>query len=391
VLALTRQTIARQLWVQPAVVGAVAATLVLGIGCLALLAHLALAKPTTTTITPPAQPATLRRTATAVYLDGLESNAYGNSVINGMTIALRGAGEQVSYDDLMGWSGAAFRFYLRDPEWCPSSPFSLDRAKDLMQVVGRTLTEVRTDSKDPASLARRREAIIASIDNGMPVLFLAEECGVILGYQPTGETFFYRPYGYTLDRWKPLEPKDWNWAWVGIISPKRVAEPMARREAAMRSLRLALELSSPTSRPDAPGQRMVGGLPAYQLWVEQLVDEPRFAMTDKAKREQVQIGNAWMLAVLLDARLSAARYLHDAAREVPEATAQHVKLAGEAYQREAAALETARPIAPFPWQNRAWTATDRREQSRILKQALEQERQALAEIRAAVGPVTPVH
>src|SRR5207247_5462277 len=132
--------------------------------------------------------ATLRRAGNQVWLDGVDSRQYGNTVIGALTTTLRATGEDVDYDYLMGASGGAFRLKIAQPDWCPSSPFSFDRAGDAVKALGWTLTSL--------SPQQRRDAIVKSLEHGRPALFLKEEAGVILGFEEGGTRFLYRPFNF---------------------------------------------------------------------------------------------------------------------------------------------------------------------------------------------------
>src|SRR5205823_14692152 len=104
---------------------------------------------------------------------------------------------------------------------------------------------------------------------------------------------------------------------------------------------------------------------------------------DQERYSGTVLGNAWTLEVLIDARATAARYLKSIARELPAAS-EHLLKAAEFYEKESQTLKPAMKLAPYPWQSETWTAEMRREESRILGEALGQEKQALGEIAAAL-------
>src|SRR5438046_2479424 len=99
-----------------------------------------------------AEAAHVRRSGDQVFLEVVERYHYGNSVIGAITTAVRATGEQLTYDQAMGLSGAAFRLQIRQPDWCPATAFSLDRAPDLMRAIGRTLTNLNVDPTSATSV-----------------------------------------------------------------------------------------------------------------------------------------------------------------------------------------------------------------------------------------------
>lgn len=74
-------------------------------------------------------PFVLQREGDKVVITGLEEAVIGlpprhNSVCATLSEALRAAGEDYSYEYLMGVSAAAFRVQMMTPGWCPSAPHS---------------------------------------------------------------------------------------------------------------------------------------------------------------------------------------------------------------------------------------------------------------------------
>jgi len=333
----------------------------------------------------------LRKSQEETYLEYVDSQRYVNSVIGAISTALRSEGEKVPYEQAMGYSGAAFRFAIREPDWCPSSPFSLDRADDLMKAAGRTMTVVEKPA-EATNLAKTQSLIVNSIDQVRPVLFLQNEAGLITGYRRNGKQFLCRPYNFDGDR-TPLF--DWGIASIGVISPKTSRLPTSRPETIRRSLELALELSkSPHTKKDTDGQFLVFGLEGWQLWIDQLSEFDRFTDYNPDKYKETMTANAWMLASLIDARTASANYLRWAVGKVPSspALAMHLNKAAGLYESVARTLEPAKKLAPYPWTipTVEWTEELRKQQAGILAEALKSEKQALSEIAAALamGPTT---
>jgi len=323
----------------------------------------------------------LRKNDDETWLENVESQHYANSVIGAITTSLRAEGDKITYDQAMGLSGAAFRFELRQPDWGASSTYSIDRVPDLMQALGRTFSIIDKPN-EPHNLQRAHPAIVQSIDQMRPVLFLHTEAGLILGYRKGGTQFTYRPYGFGGDR-TPLF--DWSWASVGIISAP-TTQPTTKPDAIRQSLLLAIALSyPPRTPPDKDKQTMIGGLTGLQQWIEQLAEVDRFTNYNPDKYKDTMTANAWMLNTLIDARASAGHYLHSASAKMPEPAAGHLAKAADLYDLLARSLEPARKLAPFPWTIPAveWTPEMRKEQASMLTAALTVERAALAEIAAA--------
>ena len=122
-----------------------------------------------------------------------------NQLIAVLTVILRTQGKQVTYDQLMGVSGAAFRLHFWEQDWCPSSVNLLvgfDHAAPALRAVGFTGHRYTCSSKDVEAVARIRAAVVESINRGIPVIGESLEgsgrLAVIAGYAEDGKTFLCR-------------------------------------------------------------------------------------------------------------------------------------------------------------------------------------------------------
>jgi hypothetical protein len=292
-------------------------------------------------------------------------------------------GDNVSYDDLMGWSGQAFRVQIGQPDWCPSAACAqpgFDTSKVANEALDRELTSFGGGDEDQAAVEKRRAAIVASIDRGRPVLYIFEECGVIVGYEENGTRFLYQTYLDTKD--EPGTLQKWSWASATVIGePKR--DPMSRREKLARSLKIAQQIANEPSYGD-----YASGFKAYELWIAQLQDETRFKAANEADAKKLQksmLANAYCFRCLIDARASAARYLRNNARDVSPQAAIHLLNAARLYEGVALRLGRRRDLAPAPWEKKPaeWTHQMRSEEASLLHQALTAEREAIAELANA--------
>ena len=125
-------------------------------------------------------------------IENVQSPQGLNSVLASLTSVLRAAGEDVTYEYLMGVSSRAFRLQF---SWCPSAPHSFigfNTFEPALKAVGYEATFLAGafHHKDPKrevsqqDTAATRDAVKASLDAGAPVLFGSEEAGVLVGYEP---------------------------------------------------------------------------------------------------------------------------------------------------------------------------------------------------------------
>jgi hypothetical protein len=300
----------------------------------------------------------------------------------------------------MGLSGAAFRIQMHRPRWCPSAPHAncgFDCHRAVLDALGYELVAVPVGEGDPEAVARARRAVMESIDRGVPAFYSSEEESLVVGYDRAGRRLLLRRYGaretgstpWGLE--KPPGEKtrsypesfvhDWPFLGLGVLRPKPGRPD--RREARRRSLELALELA----HTGCYGE-YASGFAAYAFWIEGLRDPAHFA--DAKERLHRMGANAHCYYSLHDARSAAAHYLRGLAAELGQGAASHLARAAERYREIAEDVlrqECVTKVAPMPWmlpEGEAWTQAQRDEQARLLERAMAVERDALAEIEAAL-------
>ena len=132
------------------------------------------------------------------------------------------------------------------------------------------------------------------------------------------------------------------------------------------------------------------GFAAYETWCDQLVDDLRFEEMNEQELSALTHPNAWCYYSLLDARAAAARYLSDIERDFEGQGAVCLHNAARLYEQIAAKLCDGQKHAPFPSQlnGRPWTREMRHAQAAVLKEALESERLAVAEIEKLLTTIS---
>ncbi len=310
-----------------------------------------------------------------LYPPGLEQP---NTVFKSTAIAFRAMGADVDYVDLMGLSAAAFRIQVGG-SLCPSSPHpSLGFRCDALarEALGFELEEHPWDPREPETVAAARQAIVASVNRGVPALAIEEETGLAIGYVGGGEAILVRhPYSR---RGEEAEKLDERHAWgIGIVHrPPSRPSPAAL----LRSLEVAVEL--------ADGRRYgayTSGFGAYDDWIAKLSDEDLLQRSE-TEPGAVVAGNAHIYYCLVDARRSASAYLRRIAPELPEAAAS-LEDAASRYQEIADRLEAGWEHVPWPRQLRSladWGLDRRRLQAERLAEARERERAAVGALGAAI-------
>jgi RNA polymerase sigma factor (sigma-70 family) len=316
--------------------------------------------------------------------------------IGSMQAALAMMGEDISYNELMGASGAAFRLCFCQPRWDYSSVdgmLSYDHAAVAMKALGYSQAKI-SGSGNPQEPAGReiRAAICREIDAGRPALgidlVVCPEWSVIAGYEDGGKTLLCRSY-FDDDPKLSKTPEGYvrsdRWPWIRVLFGPKGEGPSARE-----NLRAAIKVAVTFSKDDeyiisGGGARYARGLTAYAVWANDLEDEARFGTREEILHHWGV--NCSCYDALLDARLAAAEYLR---RHVAEADAEarpEIGAAAEQYGRIAELLQKGRqtfvPIYSEGRDAKEWTREQRARQAMLLRECQGLEQTALEHLARA--------
>ncbi|MBT3269728.1 hypothetical protein HN371_21465 [Candidatus Poribacteria bacterium] len=306
----------------------------------------------------------------------------GNTWVNAYALSLQGAGEDVTYDTAMGYSGAAFRLHFHQPDWCPSSPdatVGYTHAEPAAKAFGYSASAHIVDTKDEDAVAAARAQIVASIDAGRPVraidLVKIPDWGVIVGYRDSGETLLVRDYHAQGEEYAEAAKFPWIVEFIG----ERGDAP-SPLDNTLRSIEIAIEMAT----RERYGT-YASGFAAYDAWIAGLTDDALYADAETLTHNMRV--NAWCYDSLIDARGSAIRYLRAQASTLPHAAAEHVEKAVGAYESMVAGLRAGRGDVVYPWDlkdGQEWTADMRAAAARHLAEAKEDEQKAIGHLREAL-------
>lgn len=256
------------------------------------------------------------------WIDGIPKLNWSNpgacTFMGALTRALNRVGEPISYTDLMGFSGAAFRFCFAHPDWDWSSVDGMlgyDHGQAAMDALGYEASWAEEDEM--------RAAFMRSIDAGRPALGIdlvqAAEWGVITGYADEGRTLLCRTY---FDDPGDDYMRSQRLPWLNYLIGDRKAAP-ARHVSLLTSLRIAVIYARGEGFVSMGGCSYKRGIEGFETWISDLLDEPRFDPGDVGNIGKHASINRFIFDALLDARESAARYL-----------ASHSELLGPDYQSQ---------------------------------------------------------
>ena len=328
--------------------------------------------------------------ADAVVIEGLPVLNWDEGKENTFLACLEAVAGRLGIDkdyiELNGASGAAFRLHFFK-DWCPSSPDPScgyptgSRAVDALLSLNHDFRHIKED--DTTGQGALRQAIIASIDRGMPVIAIdlksIPEWGIITGYQKGGSelicrTFFDQREGYDLADKFP-------WA-ICLLELRPVAAPAPdfRTVAA-----IAVE-NLETERYDD----YYSGLRAFDRWLDRL-QAPGFFDTLKLEQlQEVSHANAWIYDRLIHDRLQAVEYLKRHAETTPD-QAERLTALADVYGAEAELLQPLEGVVAYVFQvtgPESWTVDMRAEQVKRLTAARAKEEEALALWQEVLGPTS---
>jgi hypothetical protein len=305
-----------------------------------------------------------------------------NSTMEAFAAILRAMGQDMPYERLMGLSGQAFRVQVARDAFCPSAACSgpgFDTERTAMVATGCPLTSWDIEhAKNRPDLDGMRKALVESINEGIPALYINEETSLIVGYQDQGKTLILRDY------FKSREPgysKAEKPAWaIRTVHPKPA--PPDYLKTVTDSLRLALKLAHTESFDS-----YYSGFRAWDAWVNRL----RHEFPEGREIEfSDSLGNWYPYASLVNARHAAGVYLNDVARLFPGDPGSQLTKAAALFDQLQQSLHARFDVVPAPWQidkEHPWTQAQRDAQADVMEAAREMERKAFSIIQAALEKI----
>ena len=343
----------------------------------------------------------VKRTADRVWIDGVrgfDPGEYASSVHGCQARILQVLGERLSYEDLVCYSGFAFRVGVHD-KMCPSAAhpccgfMCVDngfRALPWKLRMFETFPWSKPRQDQAAFEAEACNAIKDSIDRGVPVHYGSEEDGLIIGYADEGRRWWcLHPYhkggreAFWHDKVNGFAGGKWPWGIVVWTEPKPRDERASDRDLMIVALKQAVEMWKSEKR----GAYFVGEA-AYAHWLGWLRDVEHGKVDDVKAGMQ---GNGWCYDVLIHSRCIAGRWLKQEADDFEGETARQLRLAADHYTHIA---ELCMKDLNCPWDlalrpNRLadWTSELRQEQIARLEAAWNHDRAAVTAVEKALEPL----
>lgn len=328
-----------------------------------------------------------------VVIPGVEQLHYGQGTGKGnlassgflapIVAALHAKGEPISYDYLMGASGAAFRIFDGFSLYSWDTMIGYDHFDGAQSACPYGLETRQFAMGQPAEKAKCYATIRDSIDRGLPVIaFNLQDdwiYGLIVGYVKNSDRLICRTYsrapGYvTVDAYR------WNYIWVLTQQRRNMDTAGIERTAVARAIELA--------RTPKFG-KMASGFAAWDRWMADIKAFDAIAKPEeRAKQIQEYI---FCVGRLLNARAAAAHYLQDTARHYPAPVAQHLLSAAGDYSQIADVLQRLYDELPDKFEvTSPWTARDRDTQIATLTRCKRLEEDAVEELVIALPQMKPI-
>jgi hypothetical protein len=327
----------------------------------------------------------LKKADGRIFLSGMENVDWGGSFFGRedsqarcVTEALACAGFDVTYADVMGLSGAAFKTTMTPDLFVAEmhSEMGMDWKEIMQRVWGMdySYSAVACNSeKNPEWHTQVHALAEQSIgERQMPLFYMDGEWNLLVGYHEDRSGFVCKAYaGDKAGYQDAATPKGLlGEAWfVSELRPS--GEPAERSEAVLRSLHLAVEF---WNRPaEKRGERRFG-TDAYRVWIEAL----------ETNREGVsKHGNAFSYSQVITSRQAAAGYLRSVAGGFGEGAERHLLSAAGRYEGISKDLFRHKDLVMWPWEEN-WTEANRSAEVALLRASLEHENQAIEDIAAAL-------
>ncbi len=333
------------------------------------------------------------RGTTVKLIDGVPKLAWGQGIDNTFAGSLAAAtavtAHPVSYVDIMGLTGLAFRVRWTNEDtatqWCPSTPVGEmpDECAAFARMTGWGLpTDVQFGEEEPDRETIRRK-VLASIDAGKPVAAYGTclDLAVIYGYLDDGKTLLLHDYHQPSDLWRiPL----------GKLGPMQMylAEHRGRpdaQQALIEALKTAVaNWKRERHHGGVEGREYWYGDAALRAWQHDLARDGELpAETWKAFHHL----NRWNYSALKDARRAAATFLRQHAAHLGEQAQAALERAAKLYEEELAYLARWEQREDHPWGAEsvdAWGWEVRRSERESLTHIRGNEGQAIAELENAL-------
>jgi hypothetical protein len=337
-----------------------------------------------------------------IYIEAVPQLAWGKgkecTFIGALEAALSVSATPHTYENMMGWSGLAFRvrWYHGDTgrRWCPSSPVgeSPEEVDLLRKAIGWELPiESWIDEPHPA-MADYAATIAQEIRAGRPVLTYEPQLNVaaVFGFENEGRILLLRDY--MSDEPQSRIPIDKIGPFLCFLGNH--TEALHPHEAFVRGINQGVENWHRSHAPTKAGRYWLGRA-ALLKWREDLQNSDSM---DTELRKLLFFVSWWAFDSLADSRTAADRFLRRNAEYFHGSQHSHLLQAAELYNEEARMLRSTladKQAFLGPWTGKAfehWSPATRLREIGVLNQVLALETEAVGQLEnmldAAAAPLS---
>lgn len=325
-----------------------------------------------------------------IYIEAVPQLAWGKgkecTFIGALEAALAVTATPYTYENMMGWSGLAFRvrWYHGDTgrRWCPSSPVgeSAEEVAMLRHAIGWELPIESRLEEAERSMADYASTIAHEIRAGRPMLAYEPQLNVatIFGFEDEGRILLLRDYMSDEPQLRlPIAKLGPFLCFLGDHT-----EALHPHDALVAGIRLAVE-NWHRSHASTRAGRYWFGRAALLKWREDLQHGETF---ESEQRKLLFFVDWWTFDSLADARSAADRFLRRNAEYFLGSQHRHLLQAAALYNEEARLLRSIlseKQAFLGPWTGKGfehWTSGTRQREMSILNQVLSLETAAVGEL-----------
>ena len=293
-----------------------------------------------------------------VWIDGILPLAYGQSGVTtyagALEAALTATSHPYCYDDIMGYTGLAFRtrWYRRldTPGWCPScavGEFGPEIHKTEAATGWRFELVHRMEREDDPHMEDFSEQMVAAIESGFPVVGYSNrrilDCAVAYGYKRRNDGVYFLWQGYNEEQsgWKHESETG-----PQLIIPIQYDSPVEQRVSLRRAFSEDWRQRAHPANNAAKGitAEYRYGTYALETWADDLVHHDDFTEEQRASLFFV----SWFAhSTLICARAAAARFLTGHSKAEVGEVAQALRHAATLYGETSALVKKAQKEGAF--------------------------------------------
>ena len=331
-------------------------------------------------------------------IKGFAPNKYVSSVHGAQARILQSLGELLTYEDLICYSGFAFRINIHQ-DMCPSAGHPCCGYHCVENSTLAIPWHMNVFDSFPWNSPRDNQeefetetymAIRESIDRGIPVHYGSEEDGLIVGYADEGKRWWcVHPYhkrgkeAFWHDEVEGFAGGKWPWGIVVWTKRKSKEELSSEKILLQNTLNQIVDMWTRKEKLDTA---YYSGEMAYEYWIDWLQRVYQDEIKDPRPGMQ---GNGWCFDVLVHSRRIAGQWLKEKTDGLKGEVADQLMIAARHFSRVSDIciknLKCTWDLALPPEYAPKWSKEMQKDQINRLKAAYEHDKAAVKAIENAIN------